>query len=84
MNITEVSGSTIRYNISRSELVSISISFTLQEDSFPADVIKTIKTNTLTALTTDSYLTSVDDIVVLAFQPNCKKLCCSINIMSAM
>jgi len=72
LNITELSDSTERYNTSRSELISIKVSFTLE--LFPPNIISTVKNIVLQTLMGSNYLTSDDDIVVLGFQPNCKKL----------
>ena len=45
----------------------------------PPNITETFKTATSDVLTAGSYLTSDDDIVVLAFQPNRKKQ----NVMKA-
>ena len=76
LDITDFAGTVRRYNILGLEFAAISISFTLQVTLLPANVIETVKTATLDVLTPGSYLPSDDDIVVLAFQPNCKKLHC--------
>ncbi|XP_065910088.1 uncharacterized protein [Dysidea avara] len=75
LNVTNVSGSTKRYNTSRSEFVGLSISFTLQVESFPTAINETIKADTLHVLTAGNFLTSDDDVMVIAFQPNSSCSC---------
>ena len=79
LDITDFAGTVRRYNILGLEFAAISISFTIKVPLLPANIIETVKTATSDVLTAGNYLTSDDDIVVLAFQPNRKKQ----NVMKA-
>ena len=61
------------YSVSRLEFLGLSVSFTLPVNKIPDDVIDIVSKATLDALSPTSNLT-IDEIGVLAFQPNCKEI----------
>ena len=71
LNGTNFDSTTQKYSVSRLEYMGVSVSFMLQVNEIPADVIDAVRNATLVALPATTNLTE-DDVGVLAFQPSCK------------